>query len=98
MSCIACILLTFGSGPSSRTERQTTSLNTDSESENESIVTHTKKEFKDPTKLHVLPPKEAVQTRPFRDPMRAHPLPPRDRESQGENDCTMFSHLLLSGG
>lgn len=91
MPCAACILLISGSGP---TERQTISLNTDGESENESSVTHTKKESKDPTKLHVLPPKEAVQTRPFWDPMRAHPLPPRDRGGQGENDCTIFSLVV----
>lgn len=90
------MLLTLGSGPSSRTERQTISMNIDGESEDETSVI--KKEFKDPTKLNVLPPKEAVQTRPFRDPMRVHPLPPRDKGGQGGNDCTMFPHLLLSRG
>lgn len=94
----------MSSGPGSQVKG---SLDTDGEIEDEdelqslapkTSVAHTKKEFKDPTKLHVLPPKEEVQPRPFRDPMLVYPLPPRVIGGQAANDCTISSHLLLSRG
>lgn len=86
-------LLIVSLGPGSQTKGQIRPPDTHGRSEDEdelqslgpkTSVTYTKQEFKDPTKISILPPKEDVQPRPFRNPMLVHPLLPRDVGGQGE--------------
>lgn len=86
-------------GPSSQTKGQIKPPDTDCRSEDEdelqslgpkTSITHTKEEFRDRTKLFLLPPKEDVPPKPFRNPMLAYPLPPRDIGDQGENSLQLI--------
>lgn len=82
------------------------SLDSDDESEGKDELqratskfgsTQTKKEFKDPRKLHPIPVEEEVQpqARPFRNPLLVHPLPPKETGRQNGTNCTIFVRLLL---